>query len=85
MKKYNKIINSTEKDATNSCLVCKRVILGHRKPIVALAGDEKIFFSTSKDKTIKTWHLENEKEIFQYVLNFTPSSEGSKTIRTTKN
>ena len=33
-----------------------------------------MLFSTSKDKTIKMWDLQSEKEVFQYALSFTPSS-----------
>ena len=49
-------------------LTCRRVLLGHRKPIICLASSEDFLFSSSKDKSIKMWDLQNEKEFLQLTM-----------------
>ena len=53
---------STENDE-NSGLVCKQVMVGHSKPIVAMHAsfDGEYFISSSKDKTVKVWDLTSSK------------------------
>lgn len=68
--KFLPFVSDTAADGVLN-LSCKRVILGHRKPIVSLCATEEYLFSSSKDKTIKMWDLHTEKEVFQYSLTST--------------
>ena len=64
------VSDSSCSSVDSSQLVCRQVLLGHRKPVIALCAADGLLFSASKDKTIKMWNLDSEKEEFQYSLPF---------------
>lgn len=64
-------VNADDNSGTN--ISCQAIMLGHRKSVIELMSpaDGQYLISSSKDKSIRVWNLDTEKEIGEINLSHT--------------